>query len=180
MLKLQNMSKRKLKICPPETKYIIVSACLLGVNCCYDGKDRKNNIVMKLNKNYNLIKVCPEVMGGLPTPRACSEIRGGDGRKVLNNRQAKVFNEKGKDVTSNFLEGARKTLQIAKKKRAKFAILKSKSPACGAGRIYNGSFSKKLKRGDGVATALLKENGIKVFTEKQIKDFLKEVNHAKF
>ncbi len=133
---------------------IIVSNCLLGAECRYKGDSCRNEAVCALAKKHTLIGVCPEQMGGLPTPRVPSE-RVGD----------RVLSQEGVDVTGEYKKGAESALLIAKLNRAKYAVLKAKSPSCGCGRIYDGSFTGELKGGDGVTAELFKENGIKVFTE---------------
>lgn len=139
----------------------LVSACLLGERCRYDGRGKPNQELISLSKN-ELIPVCPELLGGPTTPRSPAEIvGGGDGHDVLEGR-AKVMSKDGRDVTGYFVKGAYAALEIAKKENATEAYLKSKSPSCGCGKIYDGTFSGKLKTGDGVTAALLKKNGIKV------------------
>lgn len=145
----------------------LVSACLLGINCRYDGRNELNERVTRLASGEFLIPICPEQLGGLGTPREPSEIVGGDGSDVLDGN-ARVFSRGGRDVTENFLRGAEEVLKIAKSLGAKEAILKSKSPACGCGKIHNGTFSGVLVEGDGVAAALLKRNGIRVVTEEDL------------
>ena len=145
----------------------IVSACLVGINCRYDGENSLNSKIFKMFKKGFLVPICPEQLGGLPTPRKWDEIVGGDGHDVLKGK-AKVLRKDGEDVTKNFVRGAEETLMIAKSLNAKEAILKSKSPACGCGEIYDGTFSGKLKKGDGVTAAILKNNGIGVKNEKEI------------
>ncbi len=141
----------------------IVSACLAGLNTRYDGKSNPNKEVIKMVLSGEAVAVCPEQLGGLPTPRPHLEIKGGDGNAVLDGK-AKVFNCKGEDKTKEFVKGANATLKIAKECGAKEAIFAQRSPSCGCGKIYDGSFSGKLKDGDGVTTALLKRNGIKVIS----------------
>ena len=136
---------------------ILVSACLIGENCKYSGGNNRCERVLSFLEGKEYIAVCPEALGGLPTPRDPSEIKGD-----------KVISIKGKDVTNNFLKGAEETLKIADKNKAKLIILKSKSPSCGCGRVYDGSFSKTLVDGDGIACKLLKDNGYKIITEKEI------------
>ncbi len=135
---------------------ILVSACLLGVPCRYDGKSKPDNRVIELSKFYELTPVCPEVEGGLETPRIPSEV-------VFD----KVMRKDGKDVTENYKKGAHIALELAKKNNCKIAILKAKSPSCGKDYIYDGTFSKTLKKGDGVCAKLLKENEITVLTEEE-------------
>jgi len=138
---------------------ILVSACLAGINCAWDGKSRLDKEIKKLVDDKLAIPVCPEVLGGRGIPRSRTEIKGGNGEDVLD-RKAKVFDEHKKDVTDEFLKGAYIVLQTAKKYNIKKAILKSKSPSCGVGRVYDGSFRDNLVRGDGVSAALLKREGL--------------------
>ncbi len=142
------MSKKVKKLC---------SACLLGVKCRYDGKSSLNKKVLDLAAKETLIPVCPEQLGGLPTPRSPSEQRNG-----------KVVTKDGKDVTDNFKRGAEETLRLAKIYGCKEAILKQRSPSCGYGKIYDGTFSGKLIKGNGVTAELLRKNGILVKTEEDL------------
>ena len=146
----------------------MVSACLLGVRCAWDGKDgyRKRK-VMELLRNEILIPVCPEQLGGLVTPRVLQEIEKGSGNDVLDGR-SRVKNKIGQDVTHQFIRGAKEALGIVKQYNIKEFIAKSRSPSCGCGFIYDGSFSKRLIKGDGVTVALFKRNRIKVITENDI------------
>lgn len=146
---------------------ILVSACLAGINCRFDGKNKLNKKIKKMLEEGKAVCVCPEELGGLSTPRLPSEMIDGSGEDVLEEK-ARVINEEGADVTKNFIEGSRRALEIAKKYKIKKAILMSKSTACGKGRIYDGTFSGKLKEGDGVTCALLMKNKIKVITENDI------------
>ena len=134
---------------------ILVSACLLGTNCKYSGGNNYSEEVMEYLKDYEIIPICPEQLGGLPTPRPASEIIGD-----------KVINNEGTDVTSNYQNGAEEALKIAKLLGLKKALLKAKSPSCGNGKIYDGTFSGTLIDGDGITTKLLKENNIEVITIK--------------
>ena len=135
----------------------LCSACLLGINCRYDGKIIPNNEVIKLAKREILIPVCPEQLGGLSTPREPSEQKG-----------EKVITILGVDVTGHFIKGAEQVLTLAQIYGIKEAILKQESPSCGCGRIYDGTFSNRLIQGDGVTTILLKKNKIKVITEQDL------------
>lgn len=146
----------------------LVSACLLGIKCAWHGENRyKDRRVLELAKSGILIPVCPEQLGGLPTPRAVQEIQNGSGEDVLDGK-IRVSNKDGTDVTTGFIRGAGETLRIAKLFNVKEFIGKSRSPSCGCGQIYDGSFSKRLVNGNGVTTALLKRNGIKVKTEEEL------------
>ena len=136
---------------------ILVSACLLGESCRYDGKSKPCERVIALKDTYNLIPICPEVMGGLPTPRVPSEICG-----------ERVLMKDGRDVTENYNRGAQKALEIARQNACTVAILKEKSPSCGSGLIHNGHFDGGLVAGDGVTVALLKSAGIRVLGESEI------------
>ena len=143
-------------------KNILVSACLLGQACRYDGKSKPCPAVIALGDRYNLIPICPEVMGGLPTPRTPSEICG-----------ERVLMKDGKDVTANYQSGAKKALAIARENACTVAILKEKSPSCGSGLIHNGLFDGGLVPGDGIATQVLKKEGIRVLGESEItEDFV--------
>lgn len=136
---------------------IAVSACLLGEKCRYDGKSNQNERVIALGKKALLVPVCPEVAGGLPTPRPCAEIK--DGR---------VVTQDGSDVTQQFEAGAMACLGCAKAQGCRAAVLKARSPSCGAGEIYDGSFSHSVIKGNGVFAGLLEKAGIRVFTEEQV------------
>lgn len=135
----------------------IVSSCLAGINCRYDASSKPCQKVIDLVKKGEAIPVCPEQLGGLTTPRIPSEQKGD-----------KVFTKEEREVTKEFQRGADEALKIAKLCSCKEAILKSKSPSCGCGEIYDGTFTGKLIKGDGVFTKLLKENGIKVISEEEI------------
>ncbi|SHJ11990.1 DUF523 domain-containing protein [Lutispora thermophila] len=135
---------------------ILVSACLLGINTRYDGGSCFNKKIEALLSDHNPIPICPEQLGGLSTPRLPSEIQQGSDM---------VKNIKGEDVTINFHKGAQEALKIALLNNCKYAILKSKSPSCGYGFIYDGTFTGKLIPGNGVFAQLLIENGIMVYTE---------------
>lgn len=135
----------------------LCSACLLGINCRYDGKIIPNDEVIRLAKKEILIPICPEQLGGLSTPREPAEQKG-----------EKVITISGVDVTRNFIKGAEQVLTLAQLYGIKEAILKQESPSCGCGRIYNGTFSNRLIQGDGVTTILLKKNKIKVITEQDL------------
>ncbi len=133
---------------------VLVSSCLTGTNCRYKGDNCKNERVLEFLKGNDVICVCPEVMGGLATPRPPAEIVGD-----------RIVNKEGIDVTEEYMKGARKTLEIAIQNHVDLCILKSKSPSCGLGRIYDGTFTGGMVDGDGVTAALLKKNGFKVMTE---------------
>ncbi len=135
----------------------LVSACLAGLNVRFDGKNKANAKIVKLVKEGKAIPVCPELLAGLSVPRSQVEIKNG-----------KVFTKDETDVTDAFLKAAEKTLELAKKHGVKEAIFKARSPSCGKGMVYDGSFSGKLVEGTGITTELLLKNGIKVVTEEEI------------
>lgn len=142
----------------------LVSACLAGINCRYDGKNSKNEIVSQLVNQGKAIPVCPELLGGLQIPRICCEI-------ITDEKgERKVLSKDGQDLTKEFMQGAEKTLKIAQIVGIKRAVLKAKSPSCGCGVIYDGSFKGQLKKGNGLTTQLLIKNGISVFTENDVKE----------
>lgn len=143
---------------------LLVSGCLAGLRCRFDGSE--NGLPLLLKCGTAFCPCCPEQLGGLPTPRKAAEIKGGDGFDVLLGR-AKVVNEEGEDVTEAFLRGAAETLYLAKLFRIQRAILKEGSPSCGNRRIKDGSFKGVDRPGPGVTAALLKKNGIRVFSDKE-------------
>jgi len=136
---------------------ILVSACLLGVPCRYDGQAKPCPAVLALMDRHTLIPVCPEQLGGLPTPRNPSERRG-----------RRVVSSAGADVTAAYRRGAEETLRLARLYGCEAAILKERSPSCGSGEIYDGTFTRTLTPGDGVAAALLRARGIRVLGETEI------------
>lgn len=140
---------------------LLISACLLGTPCRYDGASKKYEGVEALSKKYNLIPVCPEVLGGLPTPRTPSE-RIGD----------RVVMKDGRDVTKNYFDGAKEALKTAKRFGCKKALLKARSPSCSPAMIYDGSFSGALVKGEGVAAELLRREGITVYSEEELEKLL--------
>lgn len=146
---------------------VIVSACLAGVNCKYNGKNNLDERVVKLVAEGKAIPLCPEQLGGCTTPRVPAEIFEGAGRDVLDGK-CRVLTTDGEDITDKYLKGAYETLRIARISGAKKAILKSMSPSCGCGRIYDGTFSGKTHEGNGVTAELLQGNGIKVITENDL------------
>jgi uncharacterized protein YbbK (DUF523 family) len=153
-------------------KPLIVSACLLGINCVYDGKSNKNEKIIQLMEKQLLIPVCPEQLGGLSTPRDSQNIFSGSGEDVLEGR-TKVVTSNGVDVTENFIRGAKEVLEIAKLNNAKTAILKENSPSCGVQFIYNVDQEKKFKTtGNGVTTAILQQNGLRVISEKELEKLI--------
>lgn len=136
---------------------ILVSACLLGIPCRYDGKSKPNEKVISLKEKYEIIPACPECLGGLTTPRPVAEISG-----------ARVIRCDGKDVTDEYNLGAQKTLEIARENDIKIAVLKSKSPSCSNKEIYDGTYTRKLISGKGITARLLIKNGIKVIDEGEL------------
>lgn len=146
---------------------ILVSGCLAGLPCSHDGRDRLSRKVRVMVDEGRGIPACPEQLGGRPTPREATELAGGDGDDVIGGR-ARALTKSGVDVTGEFLKGAERTLRLAKRHGCRKAILKARSPSCGSGRIYDGTFSGGLSDGDGVAAALLKREGIEVLTEEEI------------
>ena len=138
---------------------LLISACLAGINCKFNGENNllDRGVLDEISKKYHLLFVCPEVFCGLSTPREPAEMKDG-----------LVVTKTAKDVSENFKFGAEICLKIAKLNGCKKAILKARSPSCGSGQIYDGSFTKKLIFGDGVAAKLLKENEILVFSEDEI------------
>lgn len=148
---------------------VLVSACLMGEHVRYNGiaKNFESHVLKYWCRKGQVVTICPEVAGGLSVPRPRSEIYGGDGSQVMKGHQ-KVVNINGQDVTTYFLDGAKKALELAGSLGIRLAILKEGSPSCGSGYIYDGSFSNIKIPGKGIAAALLEENGIRVFSELEI------------
>ena len=143
--------------------YLLISMCLLGEPCRYDGKSvpLDGTIIEKLKEKYTIVPVCPEQEGGLPTPRIPAERKG-----------EKVVRRDDVDVTAEYRKGAEVALSLCRRFGISIALMKAKSPSCGAGRIYDGTFSGTLTDGDGVTVSLLSGNGIKIFTENDINSLL--------
>jgi len=146
---------------PPK---ILVSACLIGKRCSFKGNHHLDPAIRSLFDSGRAIAACPEELGGLGTPRQTSEIVGGDGSRVLAGK-ARVITRSQRDVTRQFVKGARMTLAIARDNKVRLAIFKTKSPSCGCGRIYDGTFSSRSKPGCGVTATLLLDRGIFVLNE---------------
>lgn len=140
---------------------VLVSACLMGFGCRYDGGARRLSCLDALGERHVLIPVCPEVMGGLPTPRPPSEIR--DGR---------VITRDGRDVTQAFLRGAQEAARLAQACDCGCALLKERSPSCGLGQVYDGTFTGTLTDGDGLCARLLVGRGLRVIGESQAEELL--------
>lgn len=142
---------------------LLISACLLGVCCRYDGASKQYKQVQELMNRHTLIPVCPEQLGGLATPRAPAERQG-----------EFVMTNTGVDVTEAYRRGAEETLRICRLFGCDAAVLKERSPSCGNGEIYDGTFSGTLTAGDGVTAELLRQHGIQVFGESELHAILEE------
>ncbi len=155
----------------PSPQNILISACLLGSPVRYNGTDLliKHPLLKQWENEGRLISICPEVAGGMPTPRAPAEIISKDGESVLLGN-SHVIDNKGENVTKEFILGANKALELAQKHHCVAAILTERSPSCGSNIIYDGSFSNIQKVGAGVTASLLMKNGIKVFNQNQLDD----------
>lgn len=145
-------------------EYVLVSACLLGTACRYDGKSMKVDDIGKLSKLCHLIPVCPEIYGGLPTPRIPAERVG-----------ERVLNKEGGDVTEQYKKGAETALDFAHLWNCRYALLKERSPSCGKAAVYDGTFRGVLKPGSGVAAELLMSHGITVFGETEIEELIEKL-----
>lgn len=141
---------------------IIVSACLLGINCKYNGGNNYSKILERLKEKHHLIPVCPESYGGLPSPRNPAE-----------QKEGRIFLSDGTDVTEEFFKGARKMMQIVDYFNCEVAILKENSPSCGNGRIYDGTFTGTLTDGSGIFAQMLNEKGIRILGETEIEEISK-------
>ena len=148
---------------------ILVSSCRLGECTKYSGGHNRHPFFE--TKREGIVSVCPEVMGGLLTPRPPAEIVGGSGTDVING-MCRVCSKVGADVTGEFLCGAKKTLSLAKEHHVRYAVLKESSPSCGSHTIYDGTFSGVKRAGEGVTTALLCAHGIMVYSEKELTEEL--------
>ncbi len=144
---------------------ILISACLLGASCRYDGGSKPVLSVEALMGKYQLVPVCPEQLGWLPTPREPSERQG-----------ARVVMKSGTDVTEQYRRGAEQALHLARVFGCTKAVLKERSPSCGTGEIYDGTFSGRLIPGDGVTAEVLKAHGIEVFGESEIEALLEALD----
>ncbi|UGB32873.1 DUF523 domain-containing protein [Metabacillus sp. B2-18] len=150
---------------------LLVSSCLAGLEVRYNGTHSLLKEIRDLVNENKAVTVCPELLGGFTTPREPAEIVGGNGEDVLDGH-ARVVEKSGKDVTQLYIRGAYSTLEKAIEMKAKVVILKDYSPSCGSSMIYNGRFKGKKVIGNGVTTALLKRNGIMVFSESNLPDKL--------
>ncbi len=149
-----------------EIPKLLISACLLGIPCRYDGRflPLSEEYIKRLAKNFTLIPICPEQLGGLPTPRPPAEIQS-DGQ---------IVNKEGQDVSENYVRGAEAALEIAKITAVKLACMKNLSPSCGNSHVYDGSFQRVRVQGKGITVKHFEEAGIKVYNEKEIEFLLKE------
>lgn len=152
----------------------MVSACLAGVNCRHDGKTIGNKLIQKLVGRRLATPLCPEVLGGRPVPRTACEISGGTGMQVLSGA-AKVMDQNGIDVTAEIKDGVTNVMKAVRRMNITAVILKTKSPTCGKGKIHDGTFTGKTIDGNGVLTAALISEGIKVYTEEDCEAFAEEL-----
>jgi len=141
---------------------LLISACLMGENCKYNGGNNYTPTVERLKERYELVRVCPECLGGLPIPHPPAERVG-----------ERVAAKTGEDVTAAFHLGAEKTLEIAREQGVKLALLKERSPSCGFGSIYDGTFTGTVVKGNGVAAELLAQDGVVIYGESAIETLLK-------
>ena len=148
---------------------ILVSACLLGVSCRYDGDSKPREAVLALMEKHTLIPVCGEIFGGLPTPRHPSERRDGG-----------VYMVTGENVTAQYERGANEVLRLARLYDCRVAVLKERSPSCGSGRIYDGTFTNTLTDGWGVTAEKLRDNGMKIYGESEIDALIADLEEEKY
>lgn len=149
-----------------EPRPVLVSACLAGCACRFDGRAKPDAAVQQLVERGRAVTVCPEVAGGLDTPRRPAEIVGGDGGDVLDGR-ARVVDDAGRDVTDAYLAGAAEAVRAARATGAETAVLKDGSPSCGSRQRYDGTFSGTPRSGQGVTAAALRRAGVAVRSEDQ-------------
>lgn len=140
---------------------ILISACLLGVCCRYDGASKPHPLAQALSWRHTLIPICPEQLGGLPTPRPPAERQG-----------RRVVTRQGGDVTAQYSRGAEEALRLCRLFSCQAAVMKERSPSCGMGEVYDGTFSGTLVPGSGVTAALLAENGVSIYGESRIEELL--------
>lgn len=140
---------------------LLVSACLMGIGCRYDGGNNQLIRLAELMKKHTCIPICPEQLGGLPTPRPPAERQG-----------TRVVTKDGQDVTEAFVKGTAEVLRLKDLYRCKCALLKERSPSCGCGQIYDGTFSGTLVEGDGLTAQMLKGAGVKVYGESQLGELI--------
>ena len=143
---------------------LLISACLLGTNCKYSGGNNYTPLAEALKERFRLVPVCPETMGGLTSPREPAE-RAGD----------KVLSRSGEDWTEAFLLGAERALETALAQGITLAVLKERSPSCGCGAVYDGTFTGAVVRGDGVTAELLKAHGLRILGESRIGELLQDI-----
>ena len=141
----------------PDKPALLVSACLLGTCCNHEGRHSQRPQVEALAATFRLVPICPEVTGGLPTPRAAAEIQGD-----------RVVNADGDDVTVEYERGAQAAVELARALGASQAVLKARSPSCGAHTVYDGTFSRRLREGEGVTARRLRAAGVEVFSEEDV------------
>ena len=144
-----------------EKEVLLMSACLMGVNCRYDGGGKTLPELSQLMERYHVVPVCGEVLGGMTTPRVPSERVG-----------ERVLDREGKDVTENFHRGAAEVLRLARLYGAEKALLKERSPSCGSGEIYDGTFSGGKTAGWGITAQLLRDSGVAVYGESRVSELL--------
>lgn len=153
-----------------ELSKVLVSACLLGQPVRYDGRSSGHpDLLQTWQREGRVVPLCPEVAGGLPTPRPPAEIPGGQGGAVLDG-EAQVVTVGGEDVSAQFLAGARLALELVRRHGIRVAVLKSGSPSCGNRLVYDGTFSGTKVSGEGVTSALLRREGVQVFSELELED----------
>ena len=156
-------------------KKVLISACLLGKNCRYNGGHSKLTELEEIDVEW--IPVCPEESGGLGTPRPSAEMQ--ENAETILNGKGEIITNKGKNVTTEFIQGAEKSLQSGLEAEVKVAVLKSKSPSCGIGKIYDGSFTKILKTGDGIFAHLCHENDLECISSDNINQIKKTLAKLK-
>ena len=156
-------------------KKVLISACLLGKNCRYNGGHSKLTELEEIDMEW--IPVCPGESGGLGTPRPSAEMQ--ENAETILNGKGKIITNKGKNVTAEFIQGAEQSLQLGLGAEVKIAVLKSKSPSCGIGKIYDGSFTKTLKTGDGIFAHLCHENDMECISSDNINQIKKTLAKLK-
>jgi uncharacterized protein YbbK (DUF523 family) len=153
------------------TGTILISSCLVGMNTTYHGGNNEHAVFVEMLQRGEVIPVCPEQLGGLPTPRQRSEIKDGDAQQVINGN-GRVIHPDGQDITSLFMKGAQEVLMLAQLLKSQYIIFKENSPSCGVHAVYDGTFREGLITGSGVTTALLQSHGFKVYSDRDYLDMI--------
>ncbi len=164
-----------------KTGKILISACLIGQKVRYDGRCNRirRDIIAKWQQSGLLVPICPEVTGGLPTPRNPAELQPGKTASDILSGKGRILDNTGTDVTDQFVIGAKITLDLAIANNCRYGLMKEASPSCGCNYIHSGKFDGQTKIGKGITAALLQQNGIEIFSETGIEKLVKAISDSK-